>query len=86
MKIFFFFWVSKISIFWQILAQKARTKKHYKNRGFRALFFWKADVRHETLDQKIPNSFQLSFFFACFIIFQQHKTQKLAETPIFIVF
>ena len=30
--------------------------------------------------------FQLSFFFACFLLFQQQKTQKFAETPIFIVF
>ena len=30
--------------------------------------------------------FQLSFFLAYFLLFQQQKTQKSAETPIFIVF
>ena len=45
-------------------------------------------MRHETaiFGQKNPNQkFQLSFFLA-FFLFQKQKTQKSAETPIFIVF
>ena len=33
--------------FFDTLAQKTRTPKHYKNRGF-SLFFWKKVMRHET--------------------------------------
>ena len=47
-------------------------------------------MRHETaiLDKKKTQiqKFQLSFFFLPFFLFQKQKTQKSAETPIFIVF
>ena len=46
-------------------------------------------MRHETafLGQKIQiQKFQLSLFVCLFLLFQQQKTLKLAETPIFIVY
>ena len=47
-------------------------------------------MRHETAmfgQQKIQIlKFQLSFFLLPFFLFQKQKTQKSAETPIFIVF
>ena len=45
-------------------------------------------MRHETAIFGKKNQiqkFQLSFMF-CFFLFQQQKTPKLTETPIFIVF
>ena len=45
-------------------------------------------MRHETafFGQKTQiQKFQLSIF-SCLFLFQKHKTQKSAETPIFIVF
>ena len=64
---FFFGWVSKISLFWQLGPKSAHTKKHYKNSGFRAFFCWKAVVRHETAifgpkKAKFINSSYLFFF------------------------
>ena len=47
-------------------------------------------MRHETaiFGPKKLNFINSSylFFFACFLLSQQQKTQKDAETPIFIVF
>ena len=43
-------------------------------------------MRHETaiFGQKTQiHKFQLSFFLGLFLLFQQQKTQKYAETPIF---
>ena len=86
-KIFFLFdRVSKNCLF-DTLAQKTRTQKDYKNRGF-SLFFWKEVMRHETaiFGQKNQiQKFQLSFFVLPFFFFK-NKKQKSAETPIFIVF
>ena len=46
-------------------------------------------MRHETAifgqKNQIHKS-QLSFFICLFLLFHQQKTQKSAETPIFIVF
>ena len=69
--------------------RKPEPQKHYKNRGFKC-FFWKPVLSHETADfgpkkPKIINS-SYHFFLAYFLLFQKQKTQKLAETPIFIVF
>ena len=87
---FLLFWVGVQNFpFFTTWPKKRAPKKNYKNWGFRAFFlksrcasrnghFW-------TQKSQIPK-FQLSFFFACFLLFQQHKTQKFAETPIFIVF
>ena len=75
--------------FFNNLAQKARTLKHYKNRCFSKLFFEKniCVTKRPFLDQKNLNSeIPVIVFFACFLLFQQQKTPNIAETPIFIVF
>ena len=74
--------------FFDNLAQKIRTQKHYKNRGFSKLFLENTCVtKRPFLDQKNLISYiPVIIFFACFLLSQQQKTQKYAETPIFIVF
>ena len=89
-KIFFFFgWVSKISLFWQLGPKSAHPKNTIKI-GVSGPFFLKSRCAsrngHFWTQKSQIHKFQLSFFFACFLLFQQHKTQKFAETPIFIVF
>ena len=56
--------------------------------GVSANFFLKKVMRHETaiFGQKKPKSRNSSYHFFCLFLFQQQKTPKLAETPIFIVF
>ena len=74
--------------FFDNLAQKARTQKHYKNR-VSARHSWKNSLRHETaiFGQKNPNpEIPVIIFLGSFLLFQQQKTQKSAETPIFLVF
>ena len=69
--------------------KKPEHKKHYKNRGFRPFFLKSCCAsRNGHFWTKKPNiyKFQLSFCLAYFLLFQQQKTQKSAETPIFIVF
>ena len=67
-------------------AQKTRTQKHYKNRGF-SLFLEKLCVtKRPFLDKKNPNSEIPIIIFCLFFSFKNKKTQKSAETPIFIVF
>ena len=87
---FFFFWVAFQNFpFLTPWPRKCAPKKHYKNRGFRAFFFGKqmCVTKRPFLNQKTKiHKFQLSFFFAYFLLFQQQKTPKIAETPIFIVF
>ena len=87
---FLFFWqgIQKLPFF-DTLAQKTRTQKHYKNRGFSLFFFGKklCVTKRPFLDKKTQiQKFQLSFFFLPFFSFKNKKTQKSAETPIFIVF
>ena len=69
--------------------RKPEPQKHYKNRGFKCFFLETSCVsrngRFWTKKTKIYK-FQLSFFLAYFLLFQKQKTQKSAETPIFIVF
>ena len=78
-KIFFFFgWVSKISLFWQLGPKSAHPKNTIKI-GVSGPFFWKADVRHETaiFDQKTKiHKFQLSFFLPVFFSFNNRKHKK----------
>ena len=87
---FLFFWLGVQNFpFFTTWPKKRAHKKHYKNRGFRPPFFGKqlCVTKRPFLDQKTKiYKFQLSCFFACFLLFQQPKTQKSAETPIFIVF
>ena len=69
--------------FFDTLAQKTRTPKHYKNRGFS--LFWKKVMRHGTaiFGQKTQiQKFQLSFFFA-FFLFQKQKHKNLPK-PLFL--
>ena len=87
---FLFFWqgIQKLPFF-DTLAQKTRTQKHYKNRGFSLFFFGKklCVTKRPFLDKKNPNSeIPVIIFFLAFFLFQKQKTQKSAETPIFIVF
>ena len=89
-KIFLFLTGYPKIAFFDTLAQKTRTQKHYKNRGFSLFFFGKklCVTKRPFLDKKKTQiqKFQLSFFFLPFFLFQKQKTQKSAETPIFIVF
>ena len=87
-KLFFFLTGYPKIAFFDTLAQKTRTQKHYKNTGF-SLFFGEKVMRHETAifgQKKNPNSEIPVIIFFAFFLFQKQKTQKSAETPIFIVF
>ena len=91
----FLFWVGvQISPFLQLGPKSAHPKKRYTI-GVSANFFWKKHMRHETAivgpKPKQPKSRNSSYhlfviYFACFLLFQQHKHNKNAETPIFVVF
>ena len=87
---FLLFWLGVQNFpFFTTWPKERAHKKHYKNSAFRAFFFEKqlCVTKRPFLDQESQiHKFQLSCFFACFLLFQQHKTQKNAETPIFIVF
>ena len=87
-KFFFFGWLFKISLFWHLGPESAHPKNTIKI-GVSGAFFWKADVRHKTaiFGPKKPKFINFSYHFFClFLLFQQQKTPKIAETPIFIVF
>ena len=70
--------------------KKRAPRKHYKNRGLSLLFFEEKDMRYETAifgpTKTQIQKFQLSFFFAYFLLFQHQKTQKIAETPFLLCF
>ena len=84
----FLFWRGVQNAFFDTLAQKTRTQKHYKNRGFSLLFLEKGYAsRNGHFWTKKPEFRNSSYhFFFAFVLFQKQKTQKSAETPIFIVF
>ena len=89
-KFFLFFgWLFKISLFWH-LGPKNLNPKNTIKLGVSGPFFLKSRCasRNGHFWTKKPKiyKFQLSFFFAYFLLFQKQKTQKSAETPIFIVF
>ena len=88
-KIFFFFdRVSKNCLFLTPWPRKRAPKNTIKI-GVSAFFFGKklCVTKRPFLDKKTQiHKFQLSFFFLPFFLFQKQKTQKSAETPIFIVF
>ena len=69
--------------FFDNLAKKARTQKHYKKRGFsKVLFENRCASRNGHFWTNNQNrNFQLSFF-CLFFSHSTRKTQKLAETPI----
>ena len=70
--------------------KKERSQKNTIKIGFQQPIFWKTVLSHETaiFGQKKPKSRNSSyhFFFCLFSSLTTTKTQKLAETPIFIVF
>ena len=83
-RVFFFWWVSKISLFAN-LAKQARPKKHNKIWGFSKACFEKqiCVTKQPFLDQKTQiQKFQLPFYLPIFFSFN-NKNQKLAETPNF---
>ena len=67
--------------------KKRAHKKHYKNSGFRAFFFWKADVCHETavFGPKNPKfiNFSYHFFLPIFFSFKNKKHKNLLK-PLFL--
>ena len=66
--------------------RKRAPPKHYKNRGFSLFFEKRYASRNGHFWTKKPKSRNSSYhFFFAFFLFQQQKTPKLAETPIFIV-
>ena len=85
----FFGWLFKISLFLTHWPRKPAPKNTRKI-GVSGPFFLKSSCvsRNGRFWTKKPKiyKFQLSFFFAYFLLFQQQKNPKLAETPIFIVF
>ena len=81
----FFFWqgIQKLPFF-DTLAQKTRTQKHYKHRGF-SLFFLERSYasRNGHFWKKKPKFRNSSYhYFLAFFLFQKQKTPKLAETTI----
>ena len=75
--------------FFDTLAQKMRTQKHYKNRGFSQLFFLKKVMRHETaiFGPKKPKFINSSYlFFFAFFFSYNNKNTKICWNPYFIVF
>ena len=83
-KFFFFWWVSKFSLFWHLDPKSAHPKQHYKNRGF-SKFFLKSRcasrIGHFWTKQNPNQKFQLSFF-CLFLLFQQQKHKNVLK-PLF---
>ena len=87
---FLLFWVGVQNFpFLTTWAKKRAPQKNTIKIGVSGPFFLKSRCAspngHFWTQKSQIHKFQLSFF-ACFLLFQQHKTQKFAETPIFIVF
>ena len=84
---FLFFWqgIQKLPFF-DTLAQKTRTQKHYKNRGFSLFFFGKklCVTKRPFLDKKNPNSeIPVIIFFLPFFSFKNKKHKNLLK-PLFL--
>ena len=81
-----FWWVSQNSLFWQLGPESAHTQNTIKI-GVSAHRFVEKQLcvtKQPFLDKKNQiHKFRLSFFFPLFLLFQQQKTPKLAETPFF---
>ena len=88
--IFSIFWVAFQNFPFLHLGPKNLNPKNTIKIGVLGHFFLKSCCasRNGHFWTKKPKiyKFQLSFFFAYFLLFQKQKTQKSAETPIFIVF
>ena len=66
--------------FFDTLAQKTRTQKHYKNRGFSLFFFGKklCVTKRPFLDKKNPNSeIPVIIFFLAFFSLSKTKNTKI---------
>ena len=85
--VFFFDGVSKNCLFLTPWPRKRAPKNTIKI-GVSAYLLWKKVMRHETaiFGQKNPNSEIPVIIFLCLFSLSKTKTQKSAETPIFIVF
>ena len=87
---FFLFWVAFQNFPFLHLGPKNLNPKNTIKIGVLGPFFLKSCCasRNGHFWTKKPKiyKFQLSFFFAYFLLFQKQKTQKSAETPIFILF
>ena len=84
---FLFFWpgIQKLPFF-DTLAQKTRTQKHYKNRGFSLFFFGKklCVTKRPFLDKKNPNSeIPVIIFFLAFFSLSKTKNTKICWNPYF---
>ena len=68
--------------------KKPEPQKHYKTRGFRAFFLEsRCASRNGHFWTKKPKIYKFQLYFFClFSSLSKSKTQKSAETPIFIVF
>ena len=84
---FLFFWLGVQNFpFLTTWPKKRAHKKHYKNSGFRAFFFWKADVCHETavFGPKNPKFINFSYHFFClFSSLSKTKNTKICWNPYF---
>ena len=89
-QIFPFFWVAFQNFPFLTPWPRKRAPKNTIKIGVSGPFFLKSSCvsRNGRFWTKKPKiyKFQLSFFFAYFLLFQKQKTPKSAETPIFIVF
>ena len=73
--------------FFDTLAQKTRTQKHYKNRGFSLFFFGKklCVTKRPFLDKKNPNSeIPVIIFFSCLFFSFKNKKHKNLLKPLFL--
>ena len=86
---FCFWWVSKISLCWQLGQKTAHPQNTIKIWGFSKGFFEKqiCVTKRPLLDQKTQNQkFQLSLFFCLFLLLFNNKKHKIVLKPCFIVF
>ena len=82
---FCFWWVSKISLSWQ-LGQKSAHPKNTIKQGFKQGIFWKTDMRHETTifwQKKNPNPGISVIFFLPFSSLSTTKDTRISWNPYF---
>ena len=87
---FLFFWQGIQKLPFLTPWPRKRAPKNTIKIGVSACFFLERSYAsrngHFWTKKTQIHKFQLSFFFLPFFLFQKQKTQKSAETPIFIVF
>ena len=86
-EIFPLFWVGVQNFpFLTTWPKKRAPKKHYKNRGFSILFFWKTHMRHETaiFGPKKPKFINSSYHFFLLVFFSlNNRKHKKCRNPYF---